>query len=176
MPECCRQLDFRAGARKNCVSMQLLLIKLHHYRKSEGLRMTRTMPLLSCIAVAAAAIIPCLADTPGQAGQMYNPGRGVGYEWGHAKQWSETGNAHNAAGYPRAQELMNHDNLLPGQSRTQALRLEAETGHLAPGEDAVVDKAIKQDRNRSRAVAPHARAKTHRAAAKWESHSYRWNR
>ena len=131
--------------------------------------MLRMMPLLSCISVTAAAVIvPCLADVPGQAGQVYNPGRGVGYEWGHAKQWSETANTQNAAGYPRTQELMNHDNLLPGQNRTQALRLESETGHLTPSEDKIVDKAIKQDHPRA-----HVQAATNRRTAHWQTRNYR---
>jgi hypothetical protein len=136
--------------------------------------MFTTKPLLIYIAVAAATVIPCLADTPGQAGQMSDPSRGAGHQWGQAKHWGETANTQNAAGYPRAQELMNHDNLLPGQSRTQALRLEAETGHLTPGEDKIVDKAIKRDHPKARAVVPHARPITHRAAARWQTRN--WNR
>jgi hypothetical protein len=66
----------------------------------------------------------------------------------------------------RTQELMKHDDLLPGQNRTQAMRMEAETGHINPGEDAVVDKAIKDDRAREKTQSQSHRRPVHVKAHK----------
>lgn len=50
---------------------------------------------------------------------------------------------------PETQLLLQNDNLFPGQSRTQAMSLEAETGHLTPAEDAVLIPMLRK-RNRHR--------------------------
>src|SRR6185369_9523420 len=39
---------------------------------------------------------------------------------------------------PETELLLKNDQLFPGQSRSQAMALEAETGHLTPEEDAVL--------------------------------------
>ncbi len=39
---------------------------------------------------------------------------------------------------PETQKLLNNDAILPGQNRTQAMALEAETGHINPQADAVL--------------------------------------
>ncbi len=126
--------------------------------------MLKKMPLLSLIVVAA-TIVPGLLNQAGQA-ELLPADRGAGSEWGNTKHWGASANVKNpGSSDKRAQELMKHDDLLPGQNRTQAMRLEAETGHLNPDEDAIVDKAIKQDRDRDRVNA-------RRASARRDSHSH----
>jgi hypothetical protein len=63
---------------------------------------------------------------------------------------------------PETQKLMNNNRLFPGQNRTQAMRIEAETGHLTPEEDAVLKH------KRPKVVSP-AQARAVRAA---HSHSH----
>lgn len=62
---------------------------------------------------------------------------------------SNSGGANNL---PETRKLYQNNNLFPGQSRTQAMRLEAETGHINPTEDAVLKnrkptKMVKTNRN-----------------------------
>lgn len=111
-----------------------------------------TTVLATTVVVAAAAILPCLLTLPGQSKQIAASGQDAGRQWGSAKHWGAQANPANnkSTAGTRTQELIKHDDLLPGQNRTQAMRLEAETGHINPAEDAVVDKAIKQDRAREK--------------------------
>ena len=52
--------------------------------------------------------------------------------------------AQNKTNLPETQKLLQNDNLFPSQSRTQAMQLEAETGHINPQEDAVLSPAKKK--------------------------------
>jgi hypothetical protein len=63
---------------------------------------------------------------------------------------------------PETRRLINNKQLLPTLNRTQAMRLEAETGHLTPAEDAVLKN------KRSDVLSP-AQASVIRAA---HSHSH----
>jgi hypothetical protein len=55
------------------------------------------------------------------------------------RQWSGKINANYGKTYlQETQLLLQNDNLFPGQSRTQAMALESETGHLTPEEDSVL--------------------------------------
>ncbi len=44
---------------------------------------------------------------------------------------------------PESRALLNDDNLLPTQNRTQAMNLEAQTGHINPEEDQVIHQYLK---------------------------------
>jgi len=105
--------------------------------------MLKKVSVLLSIAAVAAFVPPCLAEKTGQAGPINEPGQGTGHEWGvSGKQWGQPANQNKNKGLPKTQLLNNNDNLLPGQNRTQAMRLEAESGHLTPEEDSVVDPIL----------------------------------
>jgi len=48
---------------------------------------------------------------------------------------------------PKTNALINDDNLLPTQNRTQAMQLEAQTGHIAPYQDKVINHYLKNKRS-----------------------------
>jgi hypothetical protein len=48
---------------------------------------------------------------------------------------------------PESRALLNDDNLLPTQNRTQAMNLEAQTGHINPEEDQVINQYLKNKQN-----------------------------
>jgi len=73
-----------------------------------------------------------------------------------------------AAVLPETQLLLENDNLFPGQNRSQAMALEAETGHLTPDEDAVLLPVLRARRQQARRrmqahsrgqAVPHARVR-----------------
>jgi hypothetical protein len=76
---------------------------------------------------------------------------GDGYKWG-----SKTNPPARQTNLPEAQLLQKNDNLLPGQNRTQAMRLEAETGHINPQ----VDSAMKPMLKPRQKVAPYVVKRT----------------
>jgi hypothetical protein len=48
---------------------------------------------------------------------------------------------------PESRALINDDNLLPTQNRTQAMNLEAQTGHINPEEDQIIHQYLKNKKN-----------------------------
>jgi hypothetical protein len=71
--------------------------------------------------------------------------------------------ANQGTNLPETRKLMNNGNLFPTQNRTQSMRLEAETGHINPTEDAVLKKGGPKK------VVPPAQMRAHKAA---HSHSH----
>jgi hypothetical protein len=70
-----------------------------------------------------------------------------GAKWGDGHKWGSGANVSTTTKNNRMEEtklLYNDDSLLPGQNRTQAMRLEAETGHINPEADSVLEPIIKR--------------------------------
>ncbi len=55
---------------------------------------------------------------------------------------------------PESQLLMENDSLFPTQSRTQAMSLERETGHLTPAEDAVLIPMLRRRQQQPQVTKP----------------------
>lgn len=64
--------------------------------------------------------------------------------WGNGRKWGSGANAAPRSNMRETGLLYNNDNIMPGQNRTQAMRLEAETGHINPQVDRAVKPMIKR--------------------------------
>lgn len=58
--------------------------------------------------------------------------------WGSGPQWGASGGTQGSTNLRETNVLLKNDQLAPTQNRTQAMRLEAATGHVNPEVDAKV--------------------------------------
>jgi len=71
-----------------------------------------------------------------------------GNGWGNGGKWgAKTAPAAKSGKLPETELLKNNDALLPGQNRTQAMRLEAETGGITPYADSQLKPMLKRQTN-----------------------------
>ena len=88
------------------------------------------------IAIALAALACMLSSTSAQAQHSKT--------WGNGRKWGSGANGVRMNRRPESELLLNKDNLVPTQNRTQAMRLEAETGRINPQVDSTLRPMLKK--------------------------------
>ena len=86
----------------------------------------------------------------------------AGDAWGNGPAWGSPKQSRaRRSSLPETQLLYNNDWLVPTQNRTQAMGLEAETGHINPYVDSILRPLLIHRNDRSISTQTHARLIRH---------------